>query len=149
MPYIIDGNNVMATLSRDVIIARRRLIAALTRFIAVNRVSVTVVFDGVPDDEFPEDRRTKSVHILYARPGSDADTRIKELVRRASYKRDIVVVTSDKELGSFASHLGSRILTSHVFRDMLDECESVQMSREKAGYTPVDVKEWMDYFNLS
>ena len=69
MPYVVDGNNVMAQTvgwHRDRAGARRRLIYDLVRFIAVQRVKLNVVFDGAPDDEFPEGRIYKGVRILYA-----------------------------------------------------------------------------------
>ncbi len=152
MPYLVDGNNVMAQTvgwHRDKATARRRLIHALARFLAVHKVKLKVVFDGVPDDEFPEGIKFKSVHILYARPGSDADSRIKDLVRKSSYKRDMIVVSSDRELASYAKNQGSKVISSGQFRAMLEEAAKTAIPADKAGVGSVDVDEWLDFFKKS
>jgi predicted RNA-binding protein with PIN domain len=148
MPYVVDGNNVMAQIvgwHRDRAGARRRLIQDLVRFIAVQRVKLKVVFDGAPDEEFPEGLIYKSVRIMYARPGSDADSRIKELVSKASHKRDLVVVTSDRALSSFVKHQGARTMYSGQFRRLLED--SAKQAIEKSGQgAAVDVDEWLEFF---
>jgi predicted RNA-binding protein with PIN domain len=148
MPYIIDGNNVMAGRAgfpRDWPTAKRRFLREVARFVAARRVKVRVVFDGYPDDEFPEGRKYKSVQVLYARPGSDADTRIKDLVEKASNRRDLIVVTSDRSLANHVSRRGARVITRMEFGEMVDEILS--SDEDKPGDTdPVDVEEWLEYF---
>jgi predicted RNA-binding protein with PIN domain len=150
MPYIVDGNNVMAQTvgwHRDKAAARRLLIHDLVRFVTVKKVKLKVVFDGAPDEEFPEGRKFKGVHILYARPGSDADSRIKELVKKASYKRDLVAVTSDRALASFVQHQGARVMSSGEFRRLLEECLKQVGSMDKSGQGDrVDIEEWLEFF---
>jgi predicted RNA-binding protein with PIN domain len=153
MPYIVDGNNVMAHTvgwHRDKAAARRGLIHDLVHFVALRKVKLKVVFDGAPDEDFPEGRKYKGVHILYARPGSDADSRIKELVRKASYKRDLVAVSSDRALASFIQHQGARVKSSGEFKGQLEECLKLVSSREKSGQGDrVDVEEWLEFFKKS
>jgi len=151
MPYLVDGNNVMAQTvgwHSDKAAARRRLIQNLARFLAARRVKVKVVFDGAPDDEFPEGVKFKSVHVLYARPGSDADTRIQELIRKSSSKRDLIVVTSDRSLAAFARRQGTRVVPAGQFRKMLQEVLGAD-SKESAPDRPINVEDWMNYFNGS
>ena len=53
MPYLIDGNNVMAQRvgwHKDKRAARRRLLEDLARFGASHGARIAVVFDGAPDD---------------------------------------------------------------------------------------------------
>lgn len=152
MHYLVDGNNVMAQIvgwHRDKSEARKRLIHALARFVAVSRVKVKVVFDGVPDDEFPEGCKYKSVHILYARPGSDADSRIKTIVRNSSFKRDMVVISSDREVASHAKSQGAKVFSSGQFRALLEEAAKKVLPTDKAGTGRVDVEEWLDFFKRS
>lgn len=151
MSYLIDGNNLMALnvgWHRDREAARRRLVHDLAAFVARTRTKVRVVFDGWPDEEFPEGRRFKSVLVLYARPGSDADARIKELVARSSYRRDMVVVTSDRALQSFVSAKGARVLSSGKFRDLIRDTLKAETS-EKSDPEPVDVDDWLNFFRNS
>jgi predicted RNA-binding protein with PIN domain len=153
MPYIVDGNNVMAQTvgwHRDRSGARRRLIHDLVHFVAVQRVKLKVVFDGAPDDEFPDGRKYKGVHILYARPGSDADSRIMELVNKASYKRDLIVASSDRALSSYCKHQGARVISSGQFRRLIEDCRKQERSMEKSGQGDhVDVAEWLEFFKNS
>jgi predicted RNA-binding protein with PIN domain len=150
MPYVVDGNNVMAQTvgwHRDKAGARRRLIHDLVRFVAVKRVKLKVVFDGAPDEEFPEGLIYKGVRVLYARPGSDADSRIKDLLTKASNKRDLIVVTSDRALGSFAKHQGARTMYSGQFRRLLEDSSKQAVPMEKSGQgDSIDVEEWLEFF---
>jgi predicted RNA-binding protein with PIN domain len=150
MPYVVDGNNVMAQTvgwRQDKAGARRRLIRDLVRFVASQRVKLKVVFDGAPDEEFPEGIKYKGVHILYARPGSDADSRIMELVDKASHKRDLVVVTSDRALALFVTRQGARTMYSGQFRRLLDDSPKLASLMEKSGRgNSVDVEEWLEFF---
>ena len=47
---------------------------------------------------------------FYAKAGHSADDRIKDMVRTASYSRDITVVSSDRELRSCVSSLGAKVI---------------------------------------
>ena len=148
MSYLVDGNNVMAQTvgwHRNRPQARKRLIHILARFVAVKKAKVNVVFDGYPDEEFPEGARYKSVRVMYARPGSDADSRIEELVGKSTRKRDIVVVTSDKALGSSVTRKGAKLLTSGKFRRMLEEAQITEKDKPD-DHEIVDVEEWSRYF---
>jgi predicted RNA-binding protein with PIN domain len=151
MPYLIDGNNVMAHTvgwHKDKVAARRNLIHDLAKFIAVRKAKVTVVFDGPQDTEFPEGSKYKSVKILYARPGFDADSRIKDLVKKSSNKRDLIVVTSDKSLAGSAAHEGARVIPSGQFRKLMDEAAAA--GPEKPTQTQhVDIDEWLNFFKRS
>ena len=148
MPYLVDGNNVMAQnigWHRDKAGARHKLIRDLVGFVAVTRTKLRVVFDGSPDDQFPEGIRFKGVQVLYARTGSDADSRILELVRKATYKRDLIVVTSDKPLGSKAKHYGAQVISSGSLRQMIQEIKETGPEKPD-DVTNIDVDEWLDYF---
>lgn len=148
MPYLVDGNNVMAQTGgwhTDKAGARRRLIHRLAGFLATRKMKVKVVFDGSPDNDFPEGTKYKSVHVLYARPGSDADTRIQELIRKSSKKRDLILVTSDRALAAFARRQGARVISSGQFRKMLEEALVADVEKPVPD-EPVSVEDWLDYF---
>jgi len=148
MIYLIDGNNVMAQIPgwrRDMSGAKKSLLLALAALVAARKVKVKAVFDGTPDREFPEGCVYKSVRVHYARTGSDADTRIREMVEQAGSKRDIVVVSSDKPLTSRVKQMGAQVISSGNFRRMLQEAASLEP--EKPGdQETIEVNEWLKIF---
>ncbi len=78
---------------------------------------------------------------------SDADSRIKDMIRRSSYKRDMVVVSSDREVMSFADRQGTRVMPSGRFRRMLDEAKAADRCKAKVGLEePVNIDEWLEFF---
>src|SRR5918992_4317343 len=81
---------------RDKAGARRRLLAELSRFSRDEGIPVEVVFDGAPDASVPDGAMDRAVRVHYAARGSDADTRIEELVVEATEPGALTVVTSDR-----------------------------------------------------
>lgn len=150
MPYLIDGNNVIGgfgNLDPDPHKSRKRLIGELAMFIKATRQKVRVVFDGAQDPDFPEGSRMRGVQISYAKSGSDADQRIKDIVRRSTSPRDIVVVSSDRDLSSFVSAKGAKTISSRAFRQELDRAREKLSMTEKANLSmKIDVDEWMKFF---
>ena len=76
MSYLVDGNNVMGQRvgwHRDKPGARRRLLTQLARFARAAGVTVEAVFDGAPEDFFPDGSHFMGVRVYYAARGSDAD----------------------------------------------------------------------------
>jgi predicted RNA-binding protein with PIN domain len=155
MSYLIDGNNVMGQRvgwHRDKPGARRRLLSELARFARASAVTVEVVFDGAPDEFFPDGASFMGVRVFYAERGSDADTRIKRLVEASRERRTLKVVTSDRALADYIRRCGVEVIRSGEFRGRLD---AVAEAAEAAGdegrevVTAAEVDEWMYYFGVS
>jgi predicted RNA-binding protein with PIN domain len=155
MSYLIDGNNVMAQRvgwHRDKPRARRRLLEELVRFARVSRVTAEVVFDGAPDDFFPDGSYFMGVRVFYAERGSDADTRIKQLVEASRERRTLKVVTSDRALAGYVRRCGVEVIRSGEFRRRLDDAAGVAEESEgeaRAGVKESELDEWMYYFGVS
>lgn len=150
MPYLIDGNNVIGgfgNLDPDQHKARQSLIRQLATFVKATRQKVRVVFDGAQDPDFPEGTRIKSVHVSYAKAGSDADQRIKDIVRRSTSPRDIVVVSSDRDLTAFVTARGAKTIASRDFRHELEDArEKLSLTDKTSLSQKIDVDEWMEFF---
>src|SRR5437868_3273668 len=155
MSYLIDGNNVMGQRvgwHRDKAGARRRLLGELARFARGAGVSVEAVFDGAPDEFFPEGSSFMGVRVFYAERGSNADERIKELVEASRERRTLKVVTSDRALADYVRRCGVEVIRSGEFRRRLDASASEEEESEHAGREGVrasELDEWMYYFGIS
>jgi uncharacterized protein len=150
MPYIVDGNNVMGQTPgwhRDRPRARRQLIERLAVFARIRKARITVVFDGAPDSGFPDESAFRGVKILYADPGSDADSRIRRLVDSSKDKRGLTVVTSDRQLGFQVRSSGAAVMRSGEFRKEMEEAEqSAPGAQDGEQFNVEDVNEWLRYF---
>jgi predicted RNA-binding protein with PIN domain len=121
--YLVDGNNLMGQRvgwHRDKAGARRRLLAELSRFSRDEGIPVEVVFDGAPDASVPDGAMDGAVRVHYAARGSDADTRIEELVDQSHAPGALIVVTSDRRLAEVVRRGGARVVRSGALRRRLD-----------------------------
>ena len=151
MSYLVDGNNVMAQRvgwHRDKPGARRRLLGELARYARAAGVTVEAVFDGAPDDFFPDGSDFMGVRVFYAERGRDADARIKQLVEASRERRTLKVVTSDRALADYVRRCGAQVIRSGDFRrrlDSLPEAEDVEHDA-RGGVKESELGEWMYYF---
>ena len=151
--YIIDGNNVIGGRvgwHRDKPGSRRLLLHDLARLARAKKLRLNVVFDGAPDPQFPDGSSYRGVRIFYARVGSDADSRVVEMVEAERNKKSLVVVTSDRKLTSRVRASGARVMRSGEFRRMLDEI--AENATDQEADTPKikddEISEWLRYFGV-
>jgi predicted RNA-binding protein with PIN domain len=150
MPYLVDGNNVMAQRvgwHRDKSGARWLLLRDLAFFAAAKKNEIRVVFDGAPEPDLKDGAIHEGIRVWYAERGSNADERIKSLVEQEPQRQTLIVVTSDRALGDYVGRFGATVMRSGEFRKKLD---ALRKAPEKApGELPkVDEPEqgWMRYF---
>jgi hypothetical protein len=88
------------------------------------------------------------VSIRVPPPGTDADTVIRELVDRAARPAELIVVTSDKALYSYAKTMGAAVLRAHEWnaleRKIADTRE--QPSGSDKPEREDDVEGWLRRF---
>jgi predicted RNA-binding protein with PIN domain len=153
MPYLIDGNNVMAQRvgwHRDKPKARRRLMDELARFALARRVRVTVVFDGAPEQHFADGASYRGVRVFYSERGSNADERIKQMVEAERGRRTLIVVTSDRQLADYVRRCGAPVIRSGEFRKKMEEAtRDIPHQDEKELSARGELTEWMRYFGVA
>lgn len=156
MSYLVDGNNVMGQRvgwHRDKAGARRRLLSELARHARAAGVSIEVVFDGAPEEHFPDGAYFMGVRVFYAERGSDADERIKRLVEASRERRTLKVVTSDRALAAYVRQCGAQVVRSGEFRRRLDEEAGESGARPapdaRSGVPASELGEWMSYFGVA
>jgi predicted RNA-binding protein with PIN domain len=122
----------------------------LARFAREAGVTVEAVFDGAPDEFFPDGSYFMGVRVFYAARGSDADARIKGLVEASRERRTLKVVTSDRALADYVRRCGAQVVRSGEFRRRLDSApasDTETSERElRAGVKESELGEWMYYF---
>lgn len=113
------------------------------KFVDRTNVKVTVVFDGAADELCPEGSQWRGVTVCYSKFGSDADSRIVQLVEASPKGELVVVVTSDRELGCRVRSLGARIVSVARFLKKLNETDFER--NDKPEYDG-QLHAWLRYF---
>jgi predicted RNA-binding protein with PIN domain len=149
--YLIDGNNVIGQRvgwHRDKPGSRRQFLSDLVRFVHLKKVRIAVVFDGAPDAAFPDGSIHRGVKIFYSRKGSDADSRIVEMVENERNRRNLIVVTSDARLAARVRVCGVEVMRSGQFRRMLDETADPSIDEDESEIRDENLDEWLRYFGV-
>jgi predicted RNA-binding protein with PIN domain len=155
MAYLIDGNNLIGhhpSLSLKNPKSRYHLISKLLIFQKVKNTRMIIVFDGPPDldllgDKFPE--IPLSVH--YPALDQNADMIIKNIIAKQTDLRRFFVVTSDRDLQSYARSKGAQGINCENFNRMLKKAirehkKSTEMEKDVSMPSPLEVKHWSDIF---
>jgi uncharacterized protein len=130
MHLVIDGYNLIRQSEflrqaerQGLEAGRKRLIEALSAFKKARGHAITVVFDGW-DAGSPIEERTRegAITIVYSRQGEKAD----DVIRRIASKggRDMMVVTSDRELAFAVSRRGVSVMPSHRFEETMMQADA-------------------------
>lgn len=116
--YIIDGYNVIKQVPY---LNEKKLKEARDNFISFLEIhrpqgsirnEVTVVFDGKNQESSPTN--IKSIRVIFTNDET-ADDRIKMMVKRASNRKRIIVITDDKEIKFFVRNLGAKPVSVKKF----------------------------------
>ncbi|HLA77311.1 MAG TPA: NYN domain-containing protein [Vicinamibacteria bacterium] len=115
MPYLIDGNNLLGSWGgpRAGDDRRAEVVQRVVEFCRARGAKATLVFDGRPLRSDLAAQTLGSVAIRVPPPGQDADTLIREIVDRSTRPQELIVVTSDKPLYSYARTRGASVLRAH------------------------------------
>jgi predicted RNA-binding protein with PIN domain len=118
VPYLIDGNNVLGSWGgpRAGDDRRDEVVRRVASFCRTRGARAVVVFDGGP---LRLDRPQQELGLVSLRvppAGRDADSVIRGIVDAAPAPQDLIVVTSDKALYSYARTRGARVLRVHEWK---------------------------------
>jgi predicted RNA-binding protein with PIN domain len=123
---LIDGYNVIrrsASLRAEDELApdlgRESLLERLRRYKRVRRHRISVVFDAGDQAHLAEERhREKGIRVIYSGRGETADLLIKRICQAES--RNLLVVTSDRELAGYAEGCGATTIDSGEFEAKME-----------------------------
>ncbi len=156
MPYIIDGNNLVGCfpdITLDDPEARSRLLFVVSKFQENKKNNIIIVFDGEPDEGMRKQMASSKFTIVYPEIGNSADNEIKEILSGFNYFKDVVVVTSDRELKTFAKKKGAKTINSIEFYFELKRFSHIYGKKEEnqkridAELDETEVDQWMKIFN--
>jgi predicted RNA-binding protein with PIN domain len=127
MHILIDGYNLIrqsVSLRRferqSLEAGRKALIAWLADYRSRKDHRITVVFDGWVSGPAQEERDySAGIHIIYSSRGVKADDVLKRIT--ASTDEEILVVSSDREIASYATRRGKAVLSSPEFESIVNK----------------------------
>jgi predicted RNA-binding protein with PIN domain len=110
VPYLIDGNNLLGSWGGPAVPGdgRMEVVRRVAAFCRAKGARAVLVFDGAPFRPDLDGQQLGAVSLRFPPPGKDADSVIREAVDQAPRPGEIVVVTSDKPLHSYARTRGGR-----------------------------------------
>ena len=131
MHLIIDGYNLLhvghslASITAFELEGRRdRLIEQLSSYRHTKPCDITVVFDGWQGGWVTEKKeKRKGIDVIFSRLRERADEVVKRLAKEKG--AGAVVVTSDREIASYAERLAVAVIPSEVFREKLERSVSL------------------------
>ena len=153
MPYLVDGNNLLGSWGgpRGGDDRRAEVVRRVAEFCRLRGAKATVVFDGHPLRGDMAQQQLGDLTLRVPERGQDADTVIRELIDRAPRPAELIVVTSDKALYSYARTMGAAVLRAHEWNALerrIEQGREVAPGREKPEREE-DVEGWLRRFGGS
>jgi hypothetical protein len=116
---IVDGYNCIGIDHRDLKVQRERFIKILAEYTKIKGHDITVVFDGWKSGSHREETiNTCGIKVIYSKLGETADHVIKRII--INEKKEWIVITSDRDIMSYAWSIGSVPVSSAEFRSFLE-----------------------------
>jgi uncharacterized protein len=151
MYYLIDGHNLIPKvpgLSLSEIDDEEKLILWLQAFSRENRCHVEVFFDRAPAG-FSGARKFGSVTAHFIRLGGTADDAIQSrLIHAGKSARNMIVVSSDRQVQAAARAMHARIISSEEFsKSLMDKMAAgTTQNPTEQKMTEKDLAYWESVF---
>lgn len=152
MPLIIDGHNLIGQML-DISLSdphdEEKLIKRLEEYHRESGTPIIVVFDPGQAPPPAKRLRGKGIKVLFAPPGSKADTLIINLIKKSPYPKGLTIVSSDREVRRAARARRAKMITAQRFARMLSRPKRLPLTEppvKEKGLSSSEVKEWMAIF---
>jgi predicted RNA-binding protein with PIN domain len=151
VPYLIDGNNLLGSWGGPAVPGDGRLevVRRVAAFCRAKGARAVIVFDGAPFRSDLDGQQLGAVSLRFPPPGADADSVIREAIDRAARPGELVVVSSDKPVYSYARTRGAQALRAHEWNALAREAKPRVPKDEPLGEKPereTDVEGWLKRF---
>jgi predicted RNA-binding protein with PIN domain len=156
VPYLIDGNNLLGSWGGPAVPGdgRREVVRRVAAFCNARGARAVLVFDGAPFRGELGDQELGRVSLRFAAQGQDADSVIRGIVDAAARPGEILVVTSDKALYSYARTRGAAVLRAHEWNALARGAAPPSRRRAGTGATrsekperETDIEGWLRRFS--
>ena len=148
MLVIVDGYNVLRSSSRTAWLKgeslraeRERFIASLKKYQNGRQDKIIVVFDGTQADTNQlVTGSSGSIKVIFSHCGQTADEVIKRTVEQDANPKNIIVVSSDRDVMSFVRSLGASVTGARSLADKLELLDNTMPRQEE-----IDMAERCEY----
>lgn len=148
MLVLIDGHNLIGKLS-DISLSdvddETQLLFKLRRYRAKTGRSLIVYFDSGIGFKLGEKKKRGGITVQYAPSGKIADQLIIKRLRQAKNPKELMVVTSDREIQRVARQVGAQVVSSGNFATTLNATPPVETSSEP-NLSDDEIDEWLSIF---
>ena len=133
--------------------AKYRILSVIMKFQENKKNKVMIVFDGQPDEGVIRQMASAKFTVVYPKVGNSADDEIIEILSGFNCFKDVVLVTSDRELKSFARKRGDKTVNSIEFYFELKRFSHIHGKKEEsqkrinAKLSETEVDQWMKIFD--
>lgn len=149
---VVDGHNLIGQ-TPDISLSdphdEEKLIARLEEYHRERETPIIVVFDPGQSPPPAKRLRGKGIKVLFAPPGSKADTLIINLIRKSPYPRGLTIVSSDREVRRAARARRAKTMTAQRFARLLSRPKRLPLKEptiKEKGLSSSEVEEWMAIF---
>ncbi len=155
--FIIDGHNLLHSIREadegPESISDVQLCRIVGRYLKLAGEKGEIIFDGTGPRDKSEFDNISNLEVLFAGPGTDADTIIEDKIRANTAPKRLTIVSSDRRLRKAAQARKAMAVKSEVFWNNLQK----QLSRKKGirepaakrqGLTESETKQWLEFFGL-
>jgi predicted RNA-binding protein with PIN domain len=152
VPYLIDGNNLLGSWGGPAVPGdgRAEVLRRVAEFCRAKGARAVLVFDGTPFRPDLGGQELGAVSVRFPAAGRDADSLIRDLVDAAAHPGELVVVTSDKPLYSYARTRGAKVLRAHEWNALARDAKPRARRAAGRGEKPereTDVEGWLKRFS--
>ena len=154
LKVIVDGYNLIyqfpelrRILERDLDTAREGLLNRIGLYASEKHVQAVVIFDG-DGRVMPDTEKRSVVKVVYSKPPEKADPVIKRMIEK-DYDKDIVVVSSDREIVNYARLYSVKTISSNRFaHEILEKPKNEVEKKFDTSMSQNELDEWLHLFGV-
>jgi predicted RNA-binding protein with PIN domain len=132
--------------------ARKKILHLIRKYQETKNSNLIIVFDGGPDSVLTPEPAGPKVSVVFPGFGSSADDEIKKILDGYSDYRSVTLITSDRDLKSFAKDRGAKTVNSIEFYFELKRVYRINGAKEEklkrihSKLSEQEVDQWLKIF---